>query len=89
MALGAERSSILQLVLGQGVRLVVIGLVIGGLASRAVAHVMEKQLYGVRSTDPLTYAGVAIVFVVVAALACLVPARRATAGDPVSAFKAS
>ena len=89
MALGAERSSILRLVLGQGIRLVVIGLVIGGLASRAIAHAIERQLYGVPSTDPLTYAGVAVVFVVVAALACLVPARRATAVDPVSAFKAS
>jgi putative ABC transport system permease protein len=89
MALGADRSSILQLVLGQGVRLVLFGLVIGGIASRVVARVIDKQLYGVRSSDPLTYAGVAIVFVVVAALACLVPARRATAVDPVSAFKAS
>lgn len=89
MALGAERGSILRLVLGQGIRLVVVGLVIGGLASRAVAHAIEKQLYGVRSTDPLTYAGVTIVFIAVAALACLVPARRATAVDPVSALKAS
>jgi putative ABC transport system permease protein len=63
--------------------------VIGGLASRVAAHVIERQLYGVRSSDPLTYAGVAVVFIVVAALACLVPARRATAVDPVSAFKAS
>jgi putative ABC transport system permease protein len=89
MALGAERGGILRLVLGQGIRLVVIGLVIGGLTSRAVAHAIEKQLYGVKSTDPLTYVGVAVLFVVVAALACLVPARRATAVDPVSAFKAS
>jgi len=89
MALGAERRRILRLVLGQGIRLVVAGLVIGALASRAVAHAIEKQLYGVRSTDPLTYAGVAILFVTVAVLACLVPARRATAIDPVSAFKAS
>ena len=89
MALGAERASILRLVLGQGLRIVVVGLVIGGLASRVAAHVIERQLYGVRSSDPLTYAGVAVVFIVVAALACLVPARRATAVDPVSAFKAS
>jgi predicted permease len=89
MALGAERGGILRLVLGQGIRLVVVGLVIGGLTSRAVAHAIEKQLYGVKATDPLTYAGVAVLFVVVAALACLVPARRATAVDPVSAFKAS
>ena len=89
MALGAERSSILQLVLGQGIRLVVVGMVIGGLASRAVAHAIERQLNGVRGTDPITYAGVAFLFIAVAALACLVPARRATAVDPVSAFKAS
>jgi putative ABC transport system permease protein len=89
MALGAERSGILRLVLGQGIRLVIVGLLIGGIASRMVAHAIDKQLYGVRSTDPITYAGVAILFVAVAALACLVPARRATAVDPVSAFKAS
>jgi putative ABC transport system permease protein len=89
MALGAERSSILRLVLGQGIRLAIVGLLIGGLVSRALAHAIERQLYGIRGTDPLTYAGVAILFVSVAALACLVPARRATAVDPVSAFKAS
>jgi putative ABC transport system permease protein len=89
MALGAERSSILRLVLGQGIRLVIVGLLIGGLTARALAHAIEKQLYGIRGTDPLTYAGVAILFFAVAAVACLVPARRATAVDPVSAFKAS
>jgi putative ABC transport system permease protein len=88
MALGAERGSVLRLVLGQGVRLVVAGLVVGVLASRLSAHAIAKLLYGVQAGDPLTYGGVAAVFIVVAILACLAPARRATSVDPVSALKA-
>jgi putative ABC transport system permease protein len=89
MALGAKRSGILWLVVGQGVRLVVVGLVIGALAFRLVAHAIGRLLYGVSPTDPLTYAAVALVFLLVAVLACLLPARRATTVDPIVAFKAS
>ncbi len=89
MALGAERSSILALVLGQAMRLVVAGVVLGGVASLVFGAGIAKLLYGVPRTDPLTYAGVSIVFVAVAIAACLIPARRATAIDPASAFKAS
>jgi putative ABC transport system permease protein len=89
MALGAERRSILRLVLGQGLRLVVAGVAIGVCASLAFGSGIGRLLHGVPRTDPLTYAGVAIVFISVAVLACLIPARRATAIDPASAFRAS
>lgn len=89
VALGAERSSILRLVVGQGIRLVVIGLAIGALAARAVHHLMAKVLVGVDGGETLTYAAVALVFIAVAVAACLAPARRATGVDPVTAFKAS
>jgi len=89
MALGAERASILRLVLAQGLWLVVVGVAIGIGGSIAFGAGMSKLLTGVPRSDPLTYAGVAAVFLIVAMLACLVPARRATAIDPASAFRAS
>jgi predicted permease len=89
MALGAERGSILRLVLGQGVRLVVVGVAIGIGGSLAFGAGMTKLLHDVPRTDPITYTAVAALFIVVAVLACLIPARRATAIDPASAFRAS
>ena len=89
MALGAERSSILGLVLGQGVRLVVFGVALGAVGSLAFGAGVAKLFYGVARTDPVTYATVSALFLIVAMLACLIPARRATAIDPASAFKAS
>jgi putative ABC transport system permease protein len=89
MALGAERGSILRLVLGQGVRLVVLGVAIGIGGSLAFGTGMTKLLHDVPRTDPITYSAVAVLFIIVAVLACLVPARRATAIDPASAFRAS
>ncbi len=89
VALGADRSSILRLVVGQGVRLVVAGLLIGAFAARGVDQLMSKVLVGAEGGEALTYAAVALVFVAVAVVACLAPARRATAVDPVTAFKAS
>lgn len=89
MALGAERGSILRLVLGQGVRLVVVGIAIGIGGSLAFGAGMTKLLHDVPRTDPITYTAVAALFIVVAVLACLIPARRATAIDPASAFRAS
>jgi putative ABC transport system permease protein len=89
MALGAERGSILRLVLGQGVRLVVLGVAIGIGGSLAFGAGMTKLLHDVPRTDPMTYTAVAALFIFVAVLACLIPARRATAIDPASAFRAS
>ena len=89
MALGAERQAILSLVVRQGVRLALIGVVVGALAARGTARSLTNLLYGVQATDPITYVAVAAVFLVVALLACVVPARRATAIDPASTIRAS
>jgi predicted permease len=87
MALGAERGAVLRLVVGQGLRLVAVGVALGLLASLAAARLIESQLYGVGARDPLTFAGVAALLVAVALLACLIPARRAARVDPMSALR--
>ena len=89
MALGAERRAILALVVRQGLRLALIGVLLGALAARVTAHSLTTLLYGVQATDVATYLGVAAVFVVVALIACVVPARRATAIDPAATIRAS
>jgi predicted permease len=89
MALGAERQTILALVVRQGLQLALIGVVIGAVGGRFTAHSLAKLLYGVQATDVTTYAGVAAVFLVVALLACIIPARRATSIDPASTIRAS
>ena len=89
MALGAERQTILALVVRQGVRLALLGVLLGALAARATAHSLTRLLYGVQATDPITYIGVAAVFLAVGILACIVPARRATSIDPAATIRAS
>ena len=89
MALGAERSEVLGMVLREGMRLVLVGLVLGVAGAVALTRVMAGLLYGVPATDPLTFAGVALVLVAVAAVACLVPARRASTVDPVVALRST
>jgi putative ABC transport system permease protein len=87
MALGASRSSVLQLVLGQGLRLVGLGLIIGGIAAVALAGSVRALLFGTEPTDIATYTAVAIVLAVVALLACFIPARRASSVDPLIALR--
>jgi predicted permease len=86
MALGAERSDILRLVLRQGLGPVCAGIAIGLAASLALTRLMSKMLYHLSTTDPATFAGGAVLFVTVAMLASYLPARRATRVDPVSAI---
>lgn len=87
LTFGASPGEIFGLVLKQGLLLVVIGLAIGVLAGLAVARVMSSMLVGVTATDPLTYAAIFFFFGVVAGLACLLPARRATRVDPAAILR--
>ena len=85
MAFGARAGSILRLVVGQGSVLAGGGVFLGLLVAVPVTGVMESFLIGITPTDPLTYGGISAIFVAVAALACYLPARRATHVDPVTA----
>jgi len=87
LALGAARTNILQMVLGQGLRLALTGAAVGLVGAIVVSRLIASLLYGVRPTDPLTFAGVAILFLGVAVLACYLPARRATKIDPMIALR--
>ena len=88
LALGASGADILKLVIGQGMRLVVIGLLAGLIASFTLTRLLEKLLFGVSTTDPLTFGLVALLLTAVALLACYVPARRATKVDPLIVLRA-
>jgi putative ABC transport system permease protein len=87
MALGAQRSDLFRLVLGQGMTLTFIGLAAGLAGAWWLTRFLEAQLFGVSSTDPLTFLLLPMVLVVVALLAAFVPARRATRVDPVIALR--
>ncbi len=87
MALGAQREDILRLVLGQGVKMAVAGVVIGVIAALGLTRLMANQLFDVSAHDPLTFAGIAVLLVVVALAACYLPARRAMKTDPMEALR--
>jgi ABC-type antimicrobial peptide transport system permease subunit len=87
VALGASRGRILRMVLSQGLRLAVVGSVLGLIASYWLTRLLSDQLYGVTSTDPVTLAGVTLVLLAVAFAACWIPARRATRVDPLIALR--
>lgn len=87
MALGAERRNILQMVLRQGMGLAIAGAAVGLACALIVSQLMTGLLYGVRPIDPLTFLGVAVLLLVVALLACYVPARRAVRVDPLVALR--
>jgi putative ABC transport system permease protein len=87
MALGAQTADLLKLVVGQGLRLVFAGVMIGLLAALAATRLMKSLLYGVSATDTLTFVGIAAVLLCVALLACWIPARRATKIDPIIALR--
>jgi predicted permease len=82
MALGAQQSDVLRMILGEGARMALLGVGAGLLAALGLTRLMAKMLFGVSSYDPLTFGGVAAVLVVVALAACYRPARRATRIDP-------
>jgi putative ABC transport system permease protein len=87
IALGARKGDVLRLVLREGAMPVIAGLVLGLLAAWASLRVLQSQLYDMSATDPLTFAGMALLLALVALLACYLPARRATTVNPIIALR--
>ena len=87
MALGAGRTAILGMILGEGAAMAIVGLAIGGIAAVPLSNLMSGLLFGIEPADPLTIAIAAVLLLVVAVGAALVPARRATAVDPITALR--
>ncbi len=87
VALGAQRGEILRMILGEGAAMALVGLAIGGVAAVPLSQLLKGLLFGVEPADPLTIAIAALLLVAVAVVAALIPARRATAIDPISALR--
>jgi putative ABC transport system permease protein len=87
MALGARMSDVLKLVLRSGMSLALMGAAIGLAGAVAITRVMSSLLFGVTSTDATTFTGVSALLIVVAFVACFIPARRATKVDPLMALR--
>jgi putative ABC transport system permease protein len=87
MALGAQTSAVLKLAVGYGMKLVMVGIVIGLIAAFALTRVMSTLLFGVTATDPTTFTLISLLLIAVAALASYIPARRATRVNPITALR--
>ena len=87
MALGAQRRDILRLILGQGTKLTLMGVVVGMIAAIALTRLMSSLLFAVSPIDPLTFASVIVLLTLVALLASYIPARRAMRVDPMVALR--
>ncbi len=87
MALGAQASAVLALVLQNGLKLAVAGILLGLIGSLVLGHLLRSLLFAVGPTDPLTFAAVPVLLIVAALLACWIPARRATKVDPMIALR--
>jgi len=87
MALGAQRRDVLRLVLGQGFKMALVGTAVGITAALGLTRLMASQLFGITAHDPLTFAAVGVVLLLVALLACYLPARRTVRVDPIVALR--
>jgi putative ABC transport system permease protein len=87
VALGATSGNMLRMVLGQGMRTILIGVAIGIVGSLALTRAVSSLLFGVTATDPITFAGMTFALIAVALLACYIPARRATKVNPIVALR--
>ena len=87
MALGAQRKDVLRLILRNGMKLTLLGVGLGLMGAFALTRVLRNQLYQVATTDPGTFAAVALLLGLVAFFACLIPARRAAKVDPMVALR--
>ncbi len=87
VALGAQRGSVLRLVISSGIRLALLGICLGVAAALALTHLITSLLYGVRTTDPVTFGAVIMVLAATSLLACYIPARRAMKIDPIVALR--
>jgi putative ABC transport system permease protein len=87
MALGAGKTDVLRMILAQGARIAGAGVAIGMVASFGLTRLLAKLLFSVSAADPLTFAAVAILLILVAMLACYIPARRTLRVDPMIALR--
>jgi predicted permease len=87
MALGAQKFDVLRMVMRDGARMTLIGVILGFVGALALTRLMRTMLYGVRPTDPLTFISVAALLCIIAMVACYVPARRAMRVDPIEALR--
>jgi putative ABC transport system permease protein len=87
MAVGAQRSDILRMVLAEGLRLALAGVIAGGAGALLLTRLLERFLFATTTTDPLTYLGAPALLIAIALIACFVPARRAMRLDPIAALR--
>jgi putative ABC transport system permease protein len=87
IALGARSQDVLTMILNQGMRTIVVGIVIGLAGSLVLTRTLSSLLFGVTATDPVTFAAVIALLIATALLACYIPARRATKVDPMVALR--